>query len=59
MSIPISQFIPPSPRNHKFVFYFCFVNKFIGTPFFDSTYKQYRMIFVFLCLTYFTQCDNL
>ena len=25
----------------------------------DSTYKQYHMIFFFLCLTYFTQFDNL
>ena len=25
--------------------------------FLDSTYKQYHMIFVFLCPTYFTQCD--
>ena len=35
--------------------YFCIVNKFICTIFLDSTYKQYYMIFVFLCLTYFTQ----
>ena len=59
MSIPISQFIPP-PANHKFVFYICdsicFVNKFTCTIFLDSTCKR---IFVFLCLTYFTQDDNL
>ena len=67
MSMPISQFIPPlssfPPGNHKFVFYNCdtffFVNKFICTIFLDSTYKQFHMIFVFLCLTYFTQYDNL
>ena len=57
MSIPISQFIPPSfPLKHKFVFYICdsvsvFVNKFICTIFLDFTCKQYHMIFVFLCLT--------
>ena len=27
--------------------------------FLDSTYKRYHMIFVFLCLTYFTQYNNL
>ena len=27
--------------------------------FLDSTCKWYHMIFVFLCLTYFTSCDNL
>ena len=27
--------------------------------FLDSTYKRYHMVFLFLCLTYFTQCDNL
>ena len=50
MSIPISHFNPPPsllPGNYKFVFYFCFVNKFICTLFSDSTYKQYHMIFVF------------
>ena len=33
MSIPVSQFIPlPLPLvNHKIVFYFCFVDKFIYT----------------------------
>jgi len=49
MFIPISQFNSPCsllPGNHKFVFYFCFVNKFICTLFSDSTYKQYHMIFV-------------
>ena len=34
----------------------CFINKFICIFFFfkDSAYKWYHMIFVFLCLTYFT-----
>ena len=27
-------------------------------PFFDSTYKQHHMIFIFLCLTHFTQYAN-
>ena len=65
MSIPISQFsLPPAyplvtirlfsiPVN---LFLFC---KFICTIFLDSTYKQYHMTFVFLCLTYFTQYDDL
>ena len=67
MSILISQFIPPptlSPGKHKFVFYICDstsvlkISSFV--PFFlDYTYKWYHMIFVFLCLTYFTQYDNL
>ena len=38
--------------------YFSFIDKFICSPFSDSTYNQYH-IFVFLCLTYFTQYDNL
>ena len=54
---------PLPPGNHKFVFYicdsFCFVKKFICTLFLDSTYMRYHMMFVFLCLTYFTQYDNL
>ena len=34
---------------------FCLVDKFICIIFFlDSTYKWYHMIFVFLCLAYFT-----
>ena len=37
------------------LFLFC---KFICTTLLDFTCKLY-MIFVFLCLTYFTQCDNL
>ena len=55
--------LPPLiPSNHKFIFYicnsFCFVDKFMCSLFLDSTYKRYHMIFVFLCLTYFTQYDN-
>ena len=49
--------------NHKFVStsvtLSLFGNTFICTFFKDSTYKQYHMIFVFLCLTYFIQYDNL
>ena len=66
MSIPISQFIT---HPHSFLviislfFYICdsicFVNKFICAICLDSTYKQCHMLFVFLCLTYFTQYDNL
>ena len=59
MSTPVFQFIPPPPPpippgNHKYFLhlylYFCFVDKFICSLFLDSTYKQYHMIFVFLCL---------
>ena len=46
MSIPISQFIPPTPsplitiiRSLDLCLYFCFANKFIGTIFLDSTCK--------------------
>ena len=43
MSIPMSQFIPPPAAPLVTVFYicdsFCFVNKFMGTVFLDSTYK--------------------
>ena len=41
--------------------YFCLINVFICIFFFflDSTYKQYHMIFIFLCLAYFTQYNNL
>ena len=65
MSIPISQFIPPplSPlvtislfSTSVTLFLFC---KFICNIFLDSTYKRYHMIFIFLCLTYFTQYDHL
>ena len=64
MWILMSQFITP----HFFplvtisffsTLYVCSVNKFICTIFFlDSTCKWYHMIFVILCLTYFTQSDN-
>ena len=39
---------------------FHFVNKFICIILFflDSIYEQYHTIFLFLCLTYFTQYDN-
>ena len=56
---------PSSPfpfGNHKFVFYVCvsiyvlYISSFVSL---DSTYKGYHMIFVFLCLAYFSQYDNL
>ena len=53
---------PLFPLITMFVFYICksicSVKKFICIIFLDSTYKQYRMIFVLLCLAYFTY-DNL
>ena len=56
-----------APGNHTFIFYICNsisvlqISSFVPFFFFflDSTYKQYHMKFVFLCLTYFTQYDNL
>ena len=64
ISIPISQFIPFPPSLGNYVCFhscdsICFESKFICTIFKDSTYKQYHVIFVFLCLTYFTEYDNL
>ena len=63
--IPNSQSIPPPSqpgqpqvRSLCLWVYFCFVDKFICVIL-DSIYKQYHMVFVFLCLTYFTQYDNL
>ena len=64
VSVPIFQFIPPPLilSNCKFIFYIynylLFVDKFIFSLFWRSTYQQYH-IFVFLSLTYFTQYDNL
>ena len=62
-NLPIYPSLPLSPGNHKFVFYIChsyfsFVGNFTCTLFSNSTYKWYRMILVFLCLTDFTY-DNL
>ena len=37
---------------------FLFWNKLICIISLYFTYKQYHLIFVFLCLTYFTQYDN-
>ena len=67
MSILISQFISlplSSPGNHKFAFYICdsisvFQISSLVSLFLDFTYKLYHMIFVFLCLTYFTPFDHL
>ena len=60
---PSLPFIPslrqPLVCSLHWYLYFCFVNKFICTISFDSTYKQYQVISVFLCLIYFTQCYNL
>ena len=61
MLISNSLFIPPTPYfpfgYNKFVFNicFCFVNKF-NVSFFKtySIYEWYHIVFVFLCLTYFT-----
>ena len=54
---------PLFPLITMFVFYICksicSVNKFICIIFLDSIYKPYRMIFVPLCLAYFTYFDNL
>ena len=65
----------PSLGMHTFIFYICgsislnFINKsinsinlikkFICTLLLGSTYKWDHMVFVFLCLTYFIQHDNL
>ena len=61
MSIPISQFIPPSlpppcPHVHSLCLhlYSCPANRFICTIFEVSTYMHWYTIFVFLFLTYFT-----
>ena len=47
--------------NHKSVSQFLFCKLVHLYPFFplDSTYKWWHMIFVFLCLTYFSKYDNL
>ena len=63
-NLPIYPYLHPlSPGNNKFGFYICdstsalLISSFV--PFFlDSTYKRYH-IFVFLCLTYFTQYDKI
>ena len=53
------------PGNRKFIFYICNsisvlqISSIVPFFFYDSTYKWFNMIFVFLYLTYFTQCDNL
>ena len=64
VSVPISQFISPSPLpmvtqvKHCFLnlcLYFCFVDKFICTPFLiPHIQKWYHMIFVFVWLTSFS-----
>ena len=59
LSLPLLPF-----DNYKLIFYICnyfsCVDKFICSLFFlDSTYDWYHTIFVFFCLTYFTQCENL
>ena len=64
MSTPISQFPLPYLLVTVSLFstsitLFLFVAKFICTLSLDSTCKRYRMIFVLLCLTYFTQYDTL
>ena len=65
MSIAISHSSPPPAYPLVTIrlfpipvtlFLFC---NFTCTISLDSTYKQYHMTFVFLCLTYFTQYDDL
>ena len=56
---PNLSLCPFLPGNHKFVFYTCNSTSAVQITsfvcfFLDSTYKQYHMIFVFLCLTYIT-----
>ena len=56
ISIPLFQIILSyhlSPSNFNFVFYICnsISDKIICTLFLYSTYKQYYIMFVFLCLT--------
>ena len=73
MSIPIAQFsTPPSPPHRSFppLVSICPFSTSASQLlpcklahlyhfFLDSAYKQYHTIFLFLCLTYFTQYDNL
>ena len=66
MSIPISQFKPPSsPPWYSYVcslhlcLYFCFANKFICIIFLDSPCTLYYTILVFLFLTYLILYDSL
>ena len=65
MSIANSQFIPAPtyPLVAMFVFYISdstsvlYISSFV--PFYNfSTYNKYHRIFVFLCLSYFTQYGN-
>ena len=58
--IPDSQLVPPPPSPplvtissfSKSVSLLLFVNMLVYIIFLDSIYKEYHMIFVFLCLTY-------
>ena len=62
MSIPISQYIPPTlhPLVSMVVFDTCdSISSFICSIFLNSTYKWYCIVFVFLFLSYFTLDDNL
>ena len=55
LSVPNSQSIPPLYLdNRKSAFEVCESVMFICIIFLDSTYKWYHVVFVFLCLTYFT-----
>ena len=49
----------PHTGNHEFVLCICesayfMLNSVVYCIFLDSTYKQYHIVFIFLCLTYFT-----
>ena len=60
---PTPSLSPLPLGDHKSVLYvcesICFVYKFICVIFLDSKYKWYHMVFVFLCLAYFTKYDHL
>ena len=63
-NLPIYPSPSLPPGVHKFVFYICNSISVLQVSSFaplvlDLTYKQYYMIFVFLCLTQFTQYDDL
>ena len=65
MSIPVSQFIPPSSLSSLVILFSISVTLFLFCRWvhlystLSITCKWYHMMFVFLCLTYFTQHDNL
>ena len=54
---------PPPSGNQDFVFSvslsLCFANKFTCIFFLDFSYKWHYTLFLFLCLAYFTEYENL